>query len=127
MDRATIEAEVMAVYDRYLDSFNRSDMAGIAATIQFPLTHIGNGKARSYDSYPFDPAKLRAEKQWHTTINARHEVVAASPDKAHLILHSADRVRADGSLIERVSAFYAFIRTPDGWKIFAISDVANPE
>lgn len=127
MDRAAIEAEVMAVYDRYLDSFNRGDMDGIAATIQFPLTHIGNGKTRSYDSYPFDPAKLRAEKQWHTTVNARHDVVAAGPDKAHLILHSADRMRADGSLIERVSAFYAFTRSPQGWKIFAISDVANPE
>lgn len=123
---ADIEAAVMAVYERYLDSFNRGDMDGIAATIRFPLTHIGSGNVRSYDSYPFDPARFRAEKQWHTTVNARHEVVAAGPDKAHLVLHSADRLRADGSLIERVSAFYAFTRTEGGWKIFAISDVVDP-
>jgi hypothetical protein len=32
-------------------------------------------------------------------------------------------VRADGSPIEVVSAFYALTRTPSGWKFFALSDI----
>jgi hypothetical protein len=34
-------------------------------------------------------------------------------------------VRTDGSLIETVSAFYAFTRTDGGWKMYAISDVVT--
>jgi hypothetical protein len=54
-----------------------------------------------------------------------HIVVAVSPEKAHVILHRGDRVRADGSLIETVAAFYGFTRTDEGWKIFAISDLVD--
>jgi len=46
--------------------------------------------------------------------------------KAHLLCRNVRRLREDGSLIEQVSAFYAFKKTADGWKMFAISDVVNP-
>lgn len=122
----SVKAEVRAAYDRYLDAFNRSDRAGIDALIQYPLTHMGEGVVRSFDSFPFDPGQFRKSKGWHTTVSAEVEVVAASATKAHVVLRSADRIREDGSLIERVSAFYAFTRTPDGWKIFAVSDIVHP-
>jgi hypothetical protein len=32
-------------------------------------------------------------------------------------------MRADGSPIETVSAFYALTRTSSGWKFFAFSDI----
>jgi hypothetical protein len=53
----------------------------------------------------------------------QYEVVAVSATKAHLILRSGTRVRADGSPIEVVSGFYAWTKTTTGWKMFAISDV----
>lgn len=121
-----VKAEVRAAYDRYLDAFNRNDRAGIDAIVQYPLTHIGDGAVRSFDAFPFDPAEFRKAKGWHTTINAEVEVVAASAAKAHVALRGADRIREDGSLIERVSAFYAFAKTPDGWKIFTVSDIVHP-
>lgn len=121
-----VKAEVAAAYDRYLGAFIRNDRAGIDAVIQYPLTHMGEGAVRSFDAFPFDPDALRRSKGWHTTVNAELEVVAASATKAHVVLRSADRIREDGSLIERVSAFYAFTKTPDGWKIFAVSDVIHP-
>jgi len=119
-------AEVRATYERYLRAFVDSDIAGIDAVVSYPLAHIGETEVRMYDAFPIDPAELRRSKGWHTTVNARFEVVAVSPVKAHVVLYRADRVRADGSTIETVSAFYAFKRTDDGWKLYAISDLLNP-
>ena len=49
-----------------------------------------------------------------------------SETKAHLVLKRGTRVRRDGSSIEQVSAFYAWTKTADGWKMFAVSDVTVP-
>jgi hypothetical protein len=46
------------------------------------------------------------------------------PTKAHVVLPNVKRWRKDGSLIEIVSAFYAFTKTPEGWKMFAISGIS---
>jgi hypothetical protein len=118
--------EVRATYERYLSSFVDNDLAGIDAVVSYPLAHIGDGQVRTYDTFPIDPAGLKAAKGWHTTVNSRYEVVAVSRTKAHVVLYHGDRVRADGSLIETVAGFYAFTRTDDGWKMYAISDVVNP-
>ena len=125
-DEEAIRAEVAATYDRYLAAFIASDLDGINAVVSYPLAHIGDGVVRLFDTFPLNPAELRRAKQWHTTINSQIEVVAVSPTKAHVMLRTADRVREDGSLIETISAFYAFKRTDGGWKLFAISDVVNP-
>jgi hypothetical protein len=56
---------------------------------------------------------------------SKAEVIQAiSETKAHLVLKRGKRVRRDGS--PQVFAFYAWTRTADGWKIFAISDVIVP-
>ena len=39
---------------------------------------------------------------------------------------SSTRVRQDGSLIEDIYAFYAWTKTAEGWKMFAVSDVRVP-
>jgi hypothetical protein len=120
------EDEVRETYERYLSAFVANDLTGIDAVVSYPLAHIGDGVVRMFDTFPINPAKLMADKGWHTTLNSRYEVVATSPTKAHVVLFNGDRVRADGSLIETVSAFYAFTRTADGWKLYALSDLVNP-
>jgi hypothetical protein len=125
MDEQALRAEVGATYTRYLSAFVASDLDTINSLVAYPLAHIGDGAVRLYDEFPLNPAELRRAKQWHTTVNSEVEVVAVSPTKAHVILRTADRLRQDGSLIETVSAFYAFKNTGDGWKLFAISDVVN--
>ncbi|MEV0718957.1 hypothetical protein [Asanoa sp. NPDC050611] len=122
----TDAAAVRAAYERYLEAFVAGDRAGIDAVVAYPLAHIAETEVRMCDSFPIDPVDLRRRKGWHTTVNSRFEVVVVSPTKAHLVLHSGERVRADGSLIETVSAFYAFRLTADGWKLYAISDVVTP-
>jgi len=118
--------EVLAVYERYLRCFIRNDIAGIDEIVEYPLTYLGPSGALQVDTFPIDPGELIRVTGWHTTVNMRYEVVAASADKAHVVLHHGERVREDGSLIETVSGFYAFKRAGEGWKMFALSDVVVP-
>ena len=114
---------VAAAYQAYTGAFLANDMDAIDRLVRYPLAYIGADKTVMLDSFPVKPADLIAEKQWHSTADTEFEVVGLSADKAHVILPRARRLRADGSLIETVSAFYAFTRTDDGWKMFALSDV----
>ena len=125
MDERTKD-EVLAAYTAYLTAFRANDVQAIDRLIQYPLAYIGNGQTTLVETYPIKPAELMAAKQWQDTKNFTYEVVFASADKAHLILRQATRVRADGSPIETISAFYALTRTPSGWKFFALSDITIP-
>lgn len=118
--------EVLAAYAAYIAAFQADDLVSLNALIQFPFAYIGQGGTVLLDTFPIQPAALRAAKQWHSTKDFSHEVVFASDGKAHLILRQATRVRIDGSPIETVSAFYALTRTPSGWKFFALSDITIP-
>ncbi len=118
--------EVLAAYAAYLAAFQADDLAALNALIQFPFAYIGQGGTMLLDTFPIQPAALRAAKQWHSSKDFSHEVVFASDEKAHLILRQATRVRIDGSPIETVSAFYALTHTPSGWKFFALSDITIP-
>lgn len=120
-----IRDEVLTAYTAYLTAFRANDIAAIDRLIQYPLAYIGDGKATLVDTYPVQPRDLLA-KGWHNTKDYSYEVVFASADKAHVILRQATRMRADGSPIETVSAFYALTRTPSGWKFFAFSDITVP-
>lgn len=121
-----LRGEVLATYAAYLKAFLSNDMETLNSMMQYPLAHIGNGKVRMYDRFPFDPADVMAAKQMVNTIDTEYEVVSLTARKAHLILHSGTRVRKDGSPIETVAAFYALTRTESGWKFFALSDISVP-
>lgn len=118
--------EVLATYAAYLKAFLTHDMETLNGMMQYPLAHIGNGRVRMYDSFPFNPAEVMAAKQMVDTIDTEVEVVSLTARKAHVILHTGTRVRADGSPIESVAAFYALTRTDTGWKFFALSDISVP-
>lgn len=122
---------VSNTYERYLNAFINDDMDTVEEIIHYPLTYIGDGEVHMLNAFPVSPAVLRQRKQWHSTVNADISISLLTPSKAHVILNSAERVRKDGSLIETVSAFYAFTRQTDAsgqaqWKIFAISDIVIP-
>ena len=120
------EAEVIQAYERYLRAFLADDIAAIDALVQYPLAYIGDGTVRMLDEYPIKPSALMAAKDWHTSIDMAYEVIGLSETKAHLVLKRCTRVRRDDTPIEDVFAFYAWTRTDDGWKIFAVSDVTVP-
>jgi hypothetical protein len=118
--------EVIQAYERYLEAFLAEDVAAIDALVQYPLAYIGDGKVTMLDKWPFKPSMLREAKGWHTSIDMEYEVIGISATKAHLVLKRGTRVRRDGSPIEDIHAFYAWTRTAEGWKKFAISDVTVP-
>jgi hypothetical protein len=118
--------EVIQAYERYLEAFLAEDVAAIDALVQYPLAYIGDGKVTMLDKWPFKPSMLREAKGWHTSIDMEYEVIGISATKAHLVLKRGTRVRRDGSPIEDIHAFYAWTRTADGWKMFALSDVTVP-
>jgi hypothetical protein len=118
--------EVIQAYERYLEAFLAEDVAAIDALVQYPLAYIGDGKVTMLDKWPFKPSMLREAKGWHTSIDMEYEVIGISATKAHLVLKRGTRVRCDGSPIEDIHAFYAWTRTADGWKMFALSDVTVP-
>jgi hypothetical protein len=120
------EAEVIEAYERYLDAFLADDIATIDSLVQYPLAYIGDGKVSMLDEYPIKPSALMAAKDWHTSIDMDYEVIGIGETKAHLVLKRGTRVRRDGTPIEQVFAFYAWTKTADGWKMFAVSDVAVP-
>lgn len=123
MGDETDKDAVVAAYQAYTRAFLDNDMDAIDRIVLYPVAYIADGKTVMLDSFPVKPADLMAEKQWHSTADTHFEVVGISADKAHVILPRARRLRADGSLIETVSAFYAFTRTDEGWMMFALSDI----
>jgi hypothetical protein len=125
-DLNTLKTEVVDCYRRYLDAFLADDVNAIDALIRYPLTYIGDGEVRTFDSYPIKPSDLMREKGWHTSAGLEYEVVGISRTKAHVILRSGARLREDDSKIEDIFAFYAWTRTDDGWKMFAVSDIVVP-
>ena len=126
MDQQDEKDEVIATYQAYIRAFLANDRDAINELVLYPLAYVGPGKTALLDSFPVTAADLIASKQWHTTTNMKIEVVGLSSTKAHVILPNAKRLRADGSLIETVSAFYAFTKIDGRWKMFAVSDITVP-
>jgi hypothetical protein len=116
-------AEVLGAYEKYLEAFMSNDLNGINALVSYPLAYVGDGVVKMFNEYPIRPSELMAQTGWRDTLDMQYEVVAVSDTKAHVILRSGTRVRADGSPIEDISGFYAWTKTTTGWKMFAISDV----
>ncbi len=126
MNWAELIREVSATYEAYTRAFLANDIEAINALVKYPIAYIRHDDVILMDSYPIKPADLMAQKQWHTSTNTEIEIVGISETKAHVVLPRAKRWRKDGSLIETASAFYAFTKTPEGWKMFAISGISVP-
>jgi hypothetical protein len=121
-----LRQEIVAAYEDYLTAFLSDDVEGIDRLVSYPLTYIGDGQVTMFDSWPLKPFDLMGQKGWNTTVGVEYEVIGVNETKAHLILRSGTRVRKDGSPIEDVFAFYAWKKTPAGWRMFAVSDVLLP-
>lgn len=119
--------EVLEVIAAYSRAVRGNDKAALDVLIAYPLAAIVDGSGiRMIDNLNAMQAETRARTGWHDTKDENYEVVFASADKAHVILRPATRVRANGSAIATISAFYALTRRSSGWKIFVISAVIEP-
>ena len=116
------EKEVLKAYDNYLAYFLDNDMEGINSLVKFPITYIADGESKSLNSFLVTPKEMMENKQWDTTIDTETYVHGTNSTKGHVI-SSGTRIRKDKSVIEKYTVFYAFTKTKDGWKMYAISDV----
>ena len=116
------EEEVLKAYEQYLVYFLDNDMDGINSLVKFPITYIADGESKSLDAFPVTPKEMMENKQWDTTIDIETYVHGTNSSKGHVI-SSGTRIRKDKSIIEKYTVFYAFTKTNDGWKMYAISDV----
>jgi hypothetical protein len=115
--------ELIKTYqDYYVEGFRTNDVSLIDKIVRYPIASIKDGKVEMLDSYPVDPAQLKAELEWDHSIDWSYEVSAVNETTAHMAA-SATRCRKDGSVIEHVHAFYAFTKTDDGWKMYAMADI----
>ena len=116
------EKEVLKAYEQYLAYFLDNDMDGINSLVKFPITYIAEGESKLLDAFPVTPKEMMENKNWDTTIDTKTYVHGINSTKGHVI-SSGTRIRKDKSIIEKYTVFYAFTKTDDGWKMYAISDV----
>ena len=116
------EKEFLKAYEQYLAYFLDNDMNGINSLVKFPITYITDGESKSLDAFPVTTKEMMDIKQWDTTIDTDTYVHGTNSTKGHVI-SSGTRIRKDKSVIEKYTVFYAFTKTDDGWKMYAISDV----
>ncbi len=119
-------SEVFSALSAYLDAFMAGDDDALRDCLMWPCTVLSDCGSIQVDTFPYNPATLRAQKGWAFSKGLEIDVVAVSDNKAHVLLRHCQRLRLDGSLIEDISAFYAFTKTVEGWKIFAISGLILP-
>lgn len=115
---------VQAVMDDYFDAFSAGDISRINRLVSYPLLHVGRDGVTFHDRFPIDPAELARCTGWAFS-RYQTRVVAVCETKAHVV-GSGTRHRADGTVIERVDAFYVFMFRDGAWKMTVISDVLAP-
>ncbi len=116
------EKEILKAYEKYLVYFLNNDMDGINSIVKFPITYIADGECKSLNTFPVKPKEMMDSKQWDTTIDINTYTHGTNSTKGHVI-SSGTRIRKDKSVIEKYTVFYAFTKTNDGWKMYAISDI----
>ena len=117
-----IEKDVLFTYEKFIKFFFKNDMKCINSLVKYPITYISDGKSELLDTFYLTPKEMMENKEWHTSIDIKTAVHGVSKTKAHLI-SSGIRIRKDKSVIEKYTIFYAFIKTDDGWKMNAMSDI----
>lgn len=117
------KAELQKLYeDYYMAGFKNNDVDLINKIISYPFTHLKDGAVNVCDTFPVDPARLKAEKGWDHSAEWQFHIPAINNHQAHAIA-SVNRYRADGSLIEHVHALYDFKKVDGAWKMHALAEI----
>ncbi|MEZ5233415.1 MAG: hypothetical protein AB7O92_18570 [Acidimicrobiia bacterium] len=119
--RAELIAAADDLMERYHAAFQHGSRADLEALVHLPVIYVTETDVRVCDRYPFDPAKLRANAEFHhaeTTTTYEH----LEPTRIHAVI-AGTRHRADGSKIESIESFYILQDRGDGWKVAVFSGI----
>lgn len=118
-----VRDELLESYEKYyVEGFRTNDVSLIDEIVRYPIAYIRDGQVEMRDTYPIDPARLKAELGWDHSKNWTYEINGISETNAHMTA-SATRCRKDGSVIENVHGLYSFCRVGGAWKMYAIAEI----
>lgn len=121
-------AAAMAVLDRFIAAFSRSDVDGIRASFNFPHVRFHSGKVTTFptpESFNLDNFRATADaKDWVRSVWDERNVVHAGPDKVHVDTRFS-RLRADDSVIASYRSLYIVTRVAGRWGIQGRSSFAQ--
>lgn len=117
------EADIKALFHRYMQMWNARDFSGMAALFTEPTVSIGpdwptviaDNSARP-ESLETRFERLETEGFDHTEIEAV-DVQLADENTARAYLRSVRRLRRDGSPIDELDALYILSRIDGDWRL----------
>lgn len=126
-DAAARQAAVMAVLDRFMETFNAQDHEAHLATYHFPHVRIAGGRvavSQTAEDYPRDYFEKRLiPAGWHHSAWVSREIVQEGPDKVH-VATVFRRYRADGSVLAEFHSLYIVAKIKDRWGVQGRSSFA---
>lgn len=123
MNEEALKKELLNTYTQlYIEGFKTNNVELIDQMVRYPITYIKDGVVSSLDHYPVDPKQLKIDIEWDHSIDWEFNIPAITETTGHA-LASATRCKVDGTIIEKVHAFYAFAKVDGNWKMIAVADI----
>ncbi len=120
-------AAVMAVLDRFMETFNAQDVDAHLETYHFPHVRLASGTVRvtpDAAAYPRDVyERVLIPSGWAYSEWVSRDIVQAGADKVH-VATVFRRLRADGTPINDFPSLYIVERIDGRWAIRARSSFA---
>ena len=115
-----VEAECMAVLDRFMAGLNAYDAAAMDAAMHFPHIRFAGGTIKVYEAPGSNPMdlfdRLRKEDNWSHSVWNERKIVQRNDTKVHMAL-TYTRYRADGSTLGVYESLYVLTLKDSRWGI----------
>ncbi len=120
LDRSQVEREVMGLFDRWMEAFNRLDFEALERTFHFPHYRLAGGEMEVLNR----PGEMNQEELkryletigWHHSSWDRRRIVHMSDAKVHVDTKFT-RYRKDGSVIASHELLCILTREEGQWGV----------
>lgn len=125
-DRQEIRSAVMGVLDRYMETFNRMDIAAWEGTFHFPHYRLASGGMTVLDGPSGRSGEAVREAigpEWHHSAWNHRKHIHLSDSKVHVDTRFT-RYRKDGSIIASYDSLYVLTNEGGRWGVKLRSSMA---
>ncbi len=123
-ERTAIEADCLAVLDRFMDALNAHDAGAMDREMHFPHVRLANGTVSVYQAAGSNPMdlflRLKADDDWLYSRWGRRTLIQCNERKAHFTVDYT-RYRSDDSVIGVYESLYVLALADGRWGILARS------
>ena len=121
------EREALAAVNAFMDAWNRSNIDGMDAAMNFPHVRLASGQVRLVEKPPFSSKdsidRLIRDTGWAYSCWDYRHAVQSCPDKVHFAVQFT-RYRADGSVIGVYPSMWIVTLKDGHWGVQARSSFA---